>query len=77
LGRAYEHAKADARVRMNFAVVLSLEGRQAEAENLLKADLPPDDAKVRIAELKRLVARTDGKSERSASRAPGTAAKPD
>ncbi len=73
LGRAYEHAKSDPRVRMNFAVVLSLEGRHAEAENLLKADLPPDEAKARIAELKRLVSKTDGKPERSASRGPGSA----
>lgn len=55
LGRAYEHAKSDPRLKMNFAVVLSLEGRQSEAENLLKADVPPDEGSARIAELKRLV----------------------
>jgi len=73
LGRAYEHAKTDPRVRMNFAVVLALEGRQAEAEDLLKADLPPDEASARVAELKRLLSKKDGKPERSASRAPGSA----
>ena len=74
LGRAYEHAKSDPRVRMNFAVVLSLEGRQAEAENLLKADLPPDEANARVAELKRLLTKKDAKAERNASRAPGSTA---
>jgi Flp pilus assembly protein TadD len=74
LGRAYEHAKTDPRVRMNFAVVLSLEGRHAEAENLLKADLPPDEGNARVAELKRLLIKKDGKPERNASRAPGTTA---
>jgi Flp pilus assembly protein TadD len=73
LGRAYERDKSDSRLRMNFAVVLSLEGRQAEAETLLKADLPPDEANARVADLKRLLAKADGKSGRSASRAPGSA----
>ena len=59
------------------AVVLCLEGRQAEAENLVKADLPPDEANARVAELKRLVNKKDGKPERSASRAPGSASKSD
>jgi len=76
LGRAYEHAKSDPRVRMNFAVVLCLEGRQAEAEQILKADLPPEEANAAIAELKRLVEKS-GKPERSASRGPGTTAKAD
>jgi Flp pilus assembly protein TadD len=76
LGRAYEHAKTDPRVRMNFAVVLGLEGRNAEAEDILKADLPPDEAKARVAELKRLI-KKDTKPERSVSRTPGTAARAD
>jgi Flp pilus assembly protein TadD len=68
LGRAYEHSKNDARLRMNFAVVLSLEGRQAEAETLLRADVPADEANARVAELKRLLIKKDGKPERNASR---------
>jgi Flp pilus assembly protein TadD len=75
-GRAYEHAKSDARVRMNFAVVLALEGRQAEAEDLLKADTPAEEGKARIAELKRLLVK-NAKPERSASRAPGSTSKAD
>jgi Flp pilus assembly protein TadD len=76
-GRAYEHAKTDPRVRMNFAVVLTLEGRQAEAETILKGDLPPDEANARVAELKRLLSKQDGKPERRASRAPGSTSRAD
>ncbi len=64
LGRAYEHNKADPRLRMNFAVVLALEGRLAEAEDLLKAGVPSDEGNARVAELKRLLAK--GKPERNA-----------
>jgi Flp pilus assembly protein TadD len=62
---------------MNFAVVLTLEGRQAEAETILKGDLPPDEANARVAELKRLLSKKDGKPERSASRGPGRTARAD
>jgi Flp pilus assembly protein TadD len=76
--RAHEHARSDARVRMNLAVVLTLEGRQAEAEKVLKADLPPEEGNARVAELKRLLTKKDAKPERNASRAPGTTTtKPD
>jgi hypothetical protein len=57
--------------------VLSLEGELAEAEKVLKADVSPDEGNVRVAELKRLLAK-GAKPERSASRAPGsTTAKAD
>jgi Flp pilus assembly protein TadD len=72
LGRAHERAKADPRVSMNFAVVLAIEGRQAEAEQISKADVPPEEANARVAELKRLLTKKDIKPERNASRAPGT-----
>jgi Flp pilus assembly protein TadD len=72
LRHALDRAKGDLRVRMNLAVVLTLEGQEAEAEKVLKTDVSPDEGNVRVAELKRLLARKDGKPERSASRAPGT-----
>jgi len=53
-------------------VVLTLEGEAAEAERVLKADVTADEGNVRIAELKRLLAK-GAKPERSASRAPGSA----
>jgi Flp pilus assembly protein TadD len=74
LGRAYERDKTSSRVRMNFAVVLALEGRQAEAETLLKADVPPSEGNARVAELKQLLNKKDLKPERSAIRAPATTA---
>src|ERR1700761_5100853 len=40
LRRAYDHANKDARVRMNLAFVVGMQGHEAEAENLVKADLP-------------------------------------
>ena len=40
LRRAYANARADARVRQNLALVVGLQGRFAEAETIVKADLP-------------------------------------
>jgi len=54
LRRAHGRDDKNQRVRMNLAVVLSLEGRQSDAEGILKADLPPDEATAKVAELKRL-----------------------
>jgi len=68
LRRAHAREDKNQRVRMNLAVVLSLEGRQSEAEGILKADLPPDEATIKVAELKRLVAKKEASSERSTRR---------
>jgi Flp pilus assembly protein TadD len=57
--KAYSHSDGDPRVRMNLAVVLGLEGRQAEAEGIAKADLPVEEATANVAELKRLLARRE------------------
>ena len=69
LRHAHSLREKDPRVRMNLAVVLSLEGRTSEAEGIVKADLPPDQANARVADLKRLLAKKEASSERSASRA--------
>jgi Flp pilus assembly protein TadD len=58
LRRAYEHAGSDPRVRANLAVVVGLQGRMSEAETLMKAGLPAEQAQANIAELKRLLSRT-------------------
>src|ERR1700760_4289015 len=42
LRRAYTKAPADGRVRANLALVIGLQGRIAEAETIMKADLPPE-----------------------------------
>jgi Flp pilus assembly protein TadD len=58
LRRAYDHAGADPRVRANLAVVVGLQGRMTEAETLMKAGLPAEQAQANLTELKRLLSRT-------------------
>jgi Flp pilus assembly protein TadD len=57
LRRAYGSAKADARVRQNLALVIGLQGRFAEAESIVKADLPADEAAANVAYLKQMLSR--------------------
>src|SRR5579863_1961161 len=52
LRRAYASGRADARVRQNLALVVGLQGRFAEAEQIVRADLPPDEAAANVAYLK-------------------------
>src|ERR1700694_3921188 len=59
LRRAYSGGKADARVRQNLALVVGLQGRFAEAEGIVRADLPPDEAAANVAYLKRVLSRKD------------------
>ncbi|MBR0693127.1 tetratricopeptide repeat protein [Bradyrhizobium lablabi] len=63
LRRARQRAPADTRVRTNLAVVIGLQGRQSEAENLMKADLPPEEGAANVASLKRLLARQAGRAD--------------
>lgn len=59
LRRAYASTKADARVRQNLGLVVGLQGRFAEAEAIVKADLPPDEAAANAAYLKQMLTRKD------------------
>lgn len=59
LRRANARPGADLRVRANLALAVGLQGRLAEAETLVKADLPPEEAARNVAYLKRLLARKD------------------
>jgi Flp pilus assembly protein TadD len=59
LRRAYASSRADARVRQNLALVVGLQGRFAEAETIVKADLPPDEAAANVAYLKQMLSRKD------------------
>src|SRR5258707_4836354 len=59
LRRAYGNAGADQRVRTNLALVVGLQGRVAEAEGLVKADLPPEEAGANVAYLNRLLSRKE------------------
>jgi Flp pilus assembly protein TadD len=47
----------DPRVRQNLALVVGLQGRCAEAEQIARADLPPDQAAANVAYLRQMLAR--------------------
>jgi Flp pilus assembly protein TadD len=57
LRRAAAQHPVDPRVRQNLALVVGLEGRFAEAENIARADLPPDEAAANVAYLRQMLAR--------------------
>jgi Flp pilus assembly protein TadD len=59
LRRAYANARADARVRQNLGLVVGLQGRFAEAETIVKADLPADEASANVGYLKEMLNRKD------------------
>ncbi|MBK3662431.1 tetratricopeptide repeat protein [Bradyrhizobium diazoefficiens] len=60
LRQAYASPRASARVRQNLALVVGLQGRFAEAETIVRADLPPDQAEANVAYLKDMLNRNDG-----------------
>ena len=59
LRRAYASGRADARVRQNLGLVVGLQGRFAEAETIVKADLPAEQATANVAYLKQMLSRKD------------------
>ncbi|MDP3690459.1 tetratricopeptide repeat protein [Bradyrhizobium sp.] len=59
LRRAYASTRADARVRQNLGLVVGLQGRFAEAESIVKADLPAEEAAANVGYLKQMLARKD------------------
>ena len=59
LRRAYSRASADPRVRQNLALVIGLQGRFAEAESIVKADRPAEEAAENVAYLRRLLSRKE------------------
>jgi Flp pilus assembly protein TadD len=54
LRRASARGSGDKRVRQNLALVIGLQGRLQEAEQIAQADLPPDQAAENIAYLRRV-----------------------
>ncbi|RTM11935.1 MAG: tetratricopeptide repeat protein [Bradyrhizobiaceae bacterium] len=60
LRQAYASPRASGRVRQNLGLVVGLQGRFAEAETIVKADLPPDQAGANVAYLKEMLNRNDG-----------------
>ena len=59
LRRAQATGRADARVRQNLALAVGLQGRFTEAETIVKADLPADEAAANVAYLKQVLSRKD------------------
>jgi Flp pilus assembly protein TadD len=74
--RANSHADADQRVRLNLALVVGLQGRVAEAESIVKADRPAEEAAANVADLKRLLSRK-GNARADAGKLPVAAGRPD
>jgi Flp pilus assembly protein TadD len=66
----------DPRVRQNLGLVVGLQGRLAEAESIVKADLPAEEAVANVAYLKRLLARKQN-ARAAADRIPVAAGRPD
>lgn len=56
LHKAAARPDATTQARLNYALVLGLEGRTAEAERVLREQLPPDQAEANLAWLKRAAA---------------------
>src|SRR3979490_1368827 len=67
LRRAYADKNADARVRQNLALVVGLQGRFSEAESIVKADLPAEEAAANVAYLKEMLSRKDNPRAGTAS----------
>ena len=74
--RANSRPDADQRVRLNLALVVGLQGRLADAESIVKADRPAEEAAANVADLKRLLARK-GNARADAGKLPvATAGRP-
>jgi Flp pilus assembly protein TadD len=74
LRRAYGRADAGPRVRQNLALVVGLRGRVAEAESIVKADQPAEEAAANVADLRRLLSRkANARTDADNGPAPGVA----
>jgi Flp pilus assembly protein TadD len=69
LRKAAAQPAADMRVRQNLALVLALQGKFAEAEEVSRRDLSPIDAAANVAAIRQMIAQSDTwKDLKSASR---------
>ena len=59
LRQAASQPAADMRVRQNLALVLSLEGKYADAEEVARRDMAPVDAAESVASMKQTIAQSD------------------
>jgi Flp pilus assembly protein TadD len=65
LRRAYAGAPSDIRIRQNLALVVGLQGRLPEAEQIARADLPADQAEANIVSLKDMLSRNGNDGRRA------------
>ena len=73
LRQAVASPKADARMRGDLALVLALEGKFGEAEQVGLTDLSPDAARANVEAIRRMIAQNNSWRE---LRKPANAAKP-
>ena len=60
LRKAAAQSRVDPRVRQNLALVVGLQGRFPEAENIAQADMPTDEAAANVAYLREMLAQQNG-----------------
>lgn len=51
--------RADSRIRQNFALVLALQGKFSEAEQVSARDLPPAEAKENVAAIRKMISQSN------------------
>ena len=71
LRRAAERAGTERRVRQNLALVVGLRGRFHEAQEIARADLPPDQAAENVSYLRTMLAQHEGRGARGGTVAQG------
>ena len=59
LRRAYEGDRSNMRIRQNLALAIGLQGRVGEAESIVAAGLPPDEATESVSALKQMLPHGD------------------
>ena len=59
LREAAAHPRADIRVRQNLALVLALQGKFAEAEDIFRRDGPADQAKSNVTAIRSMIAQSN------------------
>ncbi|MBL8589334.1 MAG: tetratricopeptide repeat protein [Methylobacteriaceae bacterium] len=59
LREASAHARADMRVRQNLALVLALQGKFTEAEDISRRDLSPADAAANVSAIRKMIAESN------------------
>ena len=63
LRTAVQQPGVDSRVRQNLALVVGLQGRFGEAEQIASAQLPPDQAAANVAYLRQMISQQNARSQ--------------